>query len=181
MSRSDSVDTIMLQHIGWAEDALIIEEQGHNGDQTGSDKFGSIYANPNVPEICPILPLSVLMLCYPNRPSNGRQQLFSGINSKDRFGQILRKMLGSLSYHQLQILGCESQDIGSHSLRKGSSTYSLGQINGPNPVSVFLRMGQSLGNLKDRYIYAAEGADQLCGRMVVGHFLLYPYIYHHFT
>lgn len=27
-------------------------------------------------------------------------------------------------------------------------------------------MGQSLGQLKDRYIFAGEGADQLCGRMV---------------
>ena len=40
---------------------------------------------------------------------------------------------------------------------------------GPTPVSVFLRMGHSLGKLKDRYIHVnAEGADQLCGRMVSG-------------
>ncbi|KAJ0391783.1 hypothetical protein P43SY_002897 [Pythium insidiosum] len=50
MSRSDSVDKIMLQHIDWAEDALIVEEQGHKGDQTGADKFGKhVYANPYEP------------------------------------------------------------------------------------------------------------------------------------
>jgi hypothetical protein len=65
-------------------------------------------------------------------------------------------------------LGCAPEDIGAHSLRKGSSTYALGQVNGPSPVSVFLRMGQSLGQLKDRYIYHAEGADHLCGRMITG-------------
>jgi len=53
-------------------------------------------------------------------------------------------------------------------LRKGSSTYALGHVNGPTPVSVFLRMGQSLGKLKDRYIHFGEGADQLCGRMIAG-------------
>jgi predicted DNA-binding protein len=35
-------------------------------------------------------------------------------------------------------------------------------------TSVFLRMGQTLGQLKDRYIHSAEGAGQLCGRMVSG-------------
>ena len=30
MSRSDSVDTLMLTHIDWDEDALIIEEQEHS-------------------------------------------------------------------------------------------------------------------------------------------------------
>ncbi|KAJ0392319.1 hypothetical protein P43SY_003151 [Pythium insidiosum] len=34
----------------------------------------------------------------------------------------------------------------------GSSSYALGQVSGPSPVSVFLRMGQSLGRLKDSAI-----------------------------
>ncbi|KAE8960226.1 hypothetical protein PF011_g30165, partial [Phytophthora fragariae] len=29
MSRADSIDTIMLQHIEWTDDCLVIEEQGH--------------------------------------------------------------------------------------------------------------------------------------------------------
>jgi hypothetical protein len=31
-----------------------------------------------------------------------------------------------------------------------------------------LRMGHSLGKLKDSYIFEADGADQLCGRMASG-------------
>jgi hypothetical protein len=169
MSRSDSVDSIMLQHLDWDEDALIIEEQGHKGDQTGADKYGKhIYANPYEPAKCPILAVAVLLFTYSNRPEHGRQQLFSGTDSKDRFGKLLRRLLDGLSDDELRILGCPSEDIGAHSLRKGSSTYALGQVNGPNPVSVFLRMGQSLGKLKDRYIHYGEGADQLCGRMICG-------------
>ncbi|KAJ0403325.1 hypothetical protein P43SY_009359 [Pythium insidiosum] len=50
MSRSDLVDKMPLQHINWAEDTLIVEEQGHKGDQTGADKFGKhVYANPYEP------------------------------------------------------------------------------------------------------------------------------------
>jgi hypothetical protein len=169
MSRSDSIDTIMLQHMEWSEDSLIIEEQGHKGDQTGSDKFGKhVYANPYEPAKCPVLAVAVLLFCYPSRPEGGRQQLFSGTDNKSRFGKMLRRVLQTLSEDEQLSLGCPAEDIGAHSLRKGSSTYSLGQVNGPNPVSVFLRMGQSLGKLKDRYIHFAEGADQLCGRMVCG-------------
>jgi hypothetical protein len=169
MSRADSVDTIMLQHIDWSEDALTIEEQGHKGDQTGADKFAKhIYANPFEPEKCPILALAVLIFCCPNRTAHGRQQLFYGTNSKDRFNHLLRQLLNSLTEDELQMLGCPPNDIGGHSLRKGSCTFCLGQVNGPTPVTVYLRMGQSLGQLKDRYVHAAEGADQLCGRMVAG-------------
>ena len=85
MSRSDSVDTIMLQHIKWENDCLIVEEQGHKGDQTGTDKFGKhVYANPTEPAICPILALATLIFSFPNRLSTGRQQLYLGTNSKDR-------------------------------------------------------------------------------------------------
>ncbi len=74
--------------------------------------------------------------------------------------------------------------IASHSLRKGASTYAIGIPNGPNPVSVYLRMGHSLGNLKDRYIFQTEGADQLCGRILSGlpfHNELFGSLCPHFT
>ncbi|ETL27425.1 hypothetical protein L916_19026, partial [Phytophthora nicotianae] len=99
-------------HVEWIHDALVIEEQGHKGDQTGVDKFGKhVYANPYEPSQYPILAIGVHLLCC---------------------------------------------------------SYALGQVNGPTPVSVYLRMGQSMGKLKDRYIHFGEGADQLCGRMILG-------------
>lgn len=169
MSRSDSVDCIMLQHIDWQGDSLLIEEQGQKGDQKGENKYWKhIYANPLEPAICPILSLAVFIFCSGFRPPDGRQQLFIGTNSKDRFAHQLHSLVQGLSEAEKDRLGCAPEDIGTHSERKGSSSYCLGQVAGPTPVSVFLRMGQSLGQLKDRYIFAGEGADQLCGRMVCG-------------
>jgi hypothetical protein len=168
MSRSESVDALMLQHVDWDGDALTIEEQGHKGDQTGENKYPKhIYANPNQPSKCPILALAVQFFSFPQR-LQGQQQLLAGTNSKDRFGNLLRGVLLKLDENESQRLGGPIEDFGTHSLRKGSSTYALGQVSGPTPVSVFLRMGQTLGQLKDRYIHFAEGADQLCGRMVAG-------------
>ncbi|EEY56557.1 uncharacterized protein PITG_10103 [Phytophthora infestans T30-4] len=119
---------------GWRFfDCLIVEEQGHKGDQIGAEKFGKhVYSNPYTPSQSPVLALAVLLFCCPERGS---------------FGRLLRRVIKSLGEEELCILGCIPEDIGTHSLRKGSSSYALGQ-------------------LKDRYIHFGEGADQLCGRMI---------------
>ena len=64
MSRSDSVDKLTLNVISWEGDALIIEEQGHKGDEKGENNIRKhIYANPYEPWICPILSTAVLVFC----------------------------------------------------------------------------------------------------------------------
>ena len=95
-------------------------------------------------------------------------QVFIGTNGKDRFGNLLHVMLAALDPTQLATLGCQIDDVGLHSARKGSASHCLGQPGGPNICAVFLRMNHSLGALRDRYIHEGEGADALCGRMVVG-------------
>lgn len=168
MSRSDSVDTINLEHIKWSEDSLIIEEQGGKSDQTGEAKYGKhIYANPENPTVCPVLALAVLTFTRSFR-ENGGTQLFAGGNSKNRFSKILRDVFRSLTENEKHLLPLQADEVGTHSCRKGSSSYCLGQVAGPTPVSVFIRMNHSLGDVKDRYIHYGEGADQLCGRMVTG-------------
>lgn len=73
MSRSESVDTLMMEHIDWDSDALTIEEQGHKGDQTGENKFAKhIYANPIQPHKCPVLALAVLFSLFPIEASGIR-------------------------------------------------------------------------------------------------------------
>ncbi|KAG6950870.1 hypothetical protein JG687_00013971 [Phytophthora cactorum] len=161
MSRSESIDSIMLQHMEWTEDCLSIEEQGHKGDQKGVRE--SIYAiavsNPGTCRPS---------FSWPERTVTGKQQLFIGSYNKNRFGLTLHRVIAALDEEETCILGCNPDEIGTHSLRKGSSSYALGQVYGPTTVSVYLRVGQSLGKLKDRYIHFGERADQLCGRMTAG-------------
>lgn len=52
MSRSESVSALLFEHLDWENDALIVEEQGHKGDQMGADRFGKhVYANSLQPWI----------------------------------------------------------------------------------------------------------------------------------
>ena len=168
MSRSDSIDTLMLQHIEWQNDCLCIEEQGHKGDRAGSNKYSKhVYANPFQPHICPVLALAVHIFSSPGRTEGGNQQLFEGTDNKGRFARHMHTALHTgMSDAQKSQLGSAPEDIAPHSARKGSSSMCLGQVAGPSPVTVFLRMSQTLGQLKDRYIFQGDGADQLCGRMV---------------
>lgn len=66
VSRANSVGNVMLQHVDWKEDSMIITFPKHKGDQTGeglsNDKH--VYANPLMPEICPILALAVLVFLH---------------------------------------------------------------------------------------------------------------------
>ena len=94
--------------------------------------------------------------------------VFVGTNGKDRFGNLLHGLLDILNATQKATLGCQVEDLGLHSTRKGSASFCTGQVGGPNICAVFLRMNHSLGQLRDRYIHEGEGADSLCGRMVVG-------------
>jgi hypothetical protein len=167
MSRGDSIEKIMFPHIAWRIDCFGIEEQGHKGDQTGENKYSkSLYANPFNPAICPHLTIGVLVFAGGYRPEKYRQQIFPGTSNKERFRHLLQGILSKLTEEELLDLQCPPSEIGPHSNRKGASTYCCGQVAGPSPVTVFLRMGHSLGNLKDRYIFSGEGADELCGRMV---------------
>ncbi|KAJ1382077.1 hypothetical protein B484DRAFT_316598, partial [Ochromonadaceae sp. CCMP2298] len=131
---------------------LVIQEQGHKGDQTGSEKYWKhVYANPHDPEVCPVLAMAVLIFAGPPRTTTGRQQLFLGSNSKDRFAKQLNQVIRGITEAQLQTLAQDRADIGPYSLRKGSASYCLGQT-----------------SVNDAYFFAGDGQDQLCGRMVCG-------------
>lgn len=154
ISRSDSVETIMFPHMNWVEDCLTVEEQDHKGDQTGEEKFGKhIYANPFQPEICPILATAILIFCSPDG-SEFRQKLFSGTNSKDRNHNLLWSMLRNLTSEELQVLGCNPNDIGSHSSRKGASSYCLGNIGGDVTIFSMKWYINLLYNIIMKYFYS---------------------------
>lgn len=169
MSRSDSIDSLMLQHFDWEIDSMIIEEQGHKGDQTGDNKYGKhVYANPLNPVICPILALAVYIFTTTNINRSKTNQLYPSSDNKSRFGNGLSEELNKLNNLEESQLGCSKHDIGTHSLRKGSGTFVSGQIGGPSTTSICLRMGHSIGQTRDKYIFSEPGSDQFLGRLLSG-------------
>ena len=60
MARSVSVGTIMLDHLSWENDALLVTTPKHKGDQEGNHCYPKhVFANPDNPFICPILSMGI--------------------------------------------------------------------------------------------------------------------------
>ena len=66
-------------------------------------------------------------------------------------------------------LGVSPGDLGSHSARKGSSSYACsGTTVSPPIVSVCLRAMWSIGHVKERYLQYEKAGDEYLGRVVCG-------------
>jgi hypothetical protein len=169
LARSNSIATIMLEHVSWQQDALVITIPKSKSDQSGANSIPRhLYANTTEPCICPVLAFAVLVFSKSYRldpASNKSFPLFDGTDNEGRFSELLKLMINKLNPSEL---GCLPEELGTHSIRKGAASHCTGMISGPSTVQVFLRAGWSLGNVQDRYIFAEQGGDQLTGRVLSG-------------
>ena len=123
ISRSCNVAGLIFPMMGWAEDCMVIRVPKHKGDQTGESigKDKHVYANPFMPEICPILATAVALLCIDRK--RGDYRLFTSSTS-DQFCNILSTVLNDTKLVPLDVnLGAARQYLGSQSNRKGAARY----------------------------------------------------------
>lgn len=170
IARCNSVASIMYDHIKWEIDAMTIVFPSHKGDKEGRRSIPKrVYANPNCPEICPILSFAVYFFTSGWRREGAKKTVFADVtDTEKRFSRWLRSVC-TVEERELANMGLTVVQIGTHSFRKGVATFLSSMIGGPNPVSIFLRAGWSLGPVQSRYILEGEGSDQLCGRAAAGH------------
>lgn len=178
LARTNTVSVMMMEHIGWEADALLISTPKHKGDQEGVKCYARhVYANPSNPVICPVLALAILtfvrsMKHDPASTSSSNSlpnfRVFDGPDGGSRFSDVLARIIAAVPPSGILLLGGDKKQLGTHSVRKGAASYCTGMVNGPSTVQVFLRAGWSLGNVQDRYLFAGAGGDQLTGRVLSG-------------
>ncbi|EKX31310.1 hypothetical protein GUITHDRAFT_83216, partial [Guillardia theta CCMP2712] len=66
-------------------------------------------------------------------------KFFLGNDQKQRFGQVLRRVLSTEDMQEEEVLRLRLKCAGSHSFRKGSVTHLLGIPGGPVSTSIFQR------------------------------------------
>ncbi|KAI8895224.1 hypothetical protein BC833DRAFT_651416 [Globomyces pollinis-pini] len=163
---------LKLNHLNWSADSLQVFFS-----QTKSNKISDIprdpkhiYANPYMPEICPILALGVYLLSIELSEESDSAPLFPGTKQYDRYRKILEKLYTEEDIKcEIENRGLTSSDLGTHSCRKGATTYcSTGIIGGPHPASINLRAGWTQEGLKDRNLKYEIAGDQFLGRTVTG-------------
>lgn len=175
--RTMNTEGIQLSHLSWQGDALGVQFALTKTDQEGEkpSDFKHIYANPLDPVVCPILSLALYLICNGNISvryvgSKAQGSLFPGGHQSSRFSRLLKAGLSTEDGKTACALsGVLPEDIGTHSLRKGASTFvSNGSVAGPSITSLCLRAGWSIGDVLDRYLRFEAAGDQYVGRVVNG-------------
>ena len=181
--RSDSTQHVKTSDLVWREDANGIVFAHQKNDQQGSRKRKArhIYANPFNILVCPFLALFEYLAVYPEilrEAGNRRSKLYRGGSDKResasaRFWSILKDVLEE---HEEEVhrLGYEIDDLGTHSIRKGASTYiSSGTTAAPSAVAINIRGGWSMG-IHETYMLWEKAGDNYCGRVAAGLPVLSP-------
>ena len=186
MARAENVVHAHILHVLWEDDAIVFRFVKSKADQTGRnrDQAWHVYANPHMPEICPVLALACYAFANPgvfstSAPFNegddleeilqrDEGRLFPGGGQYERFMGCLHRIVEKYS-DELMAFGISPGELGSHSARKGSSSYAAsGTTVSPPMVSICLRAMWSIGHNKERYLQYEKAGDQYLGRVVCG-------------
>ena len=175
MVRNCNCDDLNFLYVQWMQDALCTMTESTKTNKDGKrdgeqlvDKH--IYANPLMPEICPILGLAMYLLVYPQVGTRKSKRFFPGKDTHVRFNVDIQKAIANPSFRRYLInRGIPFHNIGAYSTRKGASTYcTSGTTAGPSVVVVCQRAGWSMGPTLERYLKNGQAGDQFCGRVVCG-------------
>jgi hypothetical protein len=168
--RSNNTACIKLSDMVWSTsfDCFHIFFAHSKTDQTGDEsKYPRhIYANPNLPVVCPVTSLAMYFsTCFNSQQLSPHCLLFSGNLQEIRFSKILMKLLREHE-DEVRSMGFEVRNLGTHSIRKGASSYLTSLPGGPSAAATSIRGGWSMGNVKDRYFKYFEAGDQFVGRCI---------------
>jgi hypothetical protein len=168
MCRVGNAASVKISHMEWIEDALgyyfSVMKNDQVGDRPKDPKH--VYANPLKPLLCHITALGLYLLSFPMVA--GQVELFPGSKQEQRFSRFMRfflQMPAVVEHPRTQ--GLKPEDVGTHSLRKGSATYVCGGSTAcPSLVAVQLRVGWALPGVTGTYLRYEAAGDQFVGRTV---------------
>ena len=167
--RGHNTGKIRFSHMSWDQfDCMHIQFRHTKTEQMGKAKRRkrAIYSNPIQFNIDIPFLLGMYLATYFNEEQNPGRKLFPGSQASNaqRVNDILQKVLKE---HQTEVEAMgqgKIGDFGTHSLRKGVSTYLASLPGGPSPAALSVRGGWSMGTVKDIYFDHAQGGDEFCGR-----------------
>ena len=164
--RSSNTANIRFSEINWSTsfDSFEVYFAHSKTDQTGADAKHSrhLFANPNNPLFCPVFALSCFFsVC--NTQQGFNDPLFPGNDQHERFASSLQRLLQEKEV-ELNRLGYQLHDIGTHSIRKGAVSYLASLVGGPPAAAVCIRSGHSMGQVRDVYMRYVQAGDEFVGR-----------------
>jgi hypothetical protein len=137
-------------------------------DQDGSKNFKPChsYVNPEDCSVCPISALFEYLCCSPGILQGLDSLLFPGSEEDNWFRNILNQLLEK---HRGDLDVCEVKDVGTHSIRKGATTYApSGSVASSSSVAINNCGGWTLGVVRDVYMLYEKAGDHYVGQILAG-------------
>lgn len=169
MKRAENCVDCKINHIRIEHDCLVFEFAKGKNTQDGDDHVGPwhVYANPENPAVCPVLALSRYLFTFPDHLAKNAS-LFEGSSQYERYSKIFHRACEEYK-DDLALFGLKPEDLGTHSGRKGVSTMvAAGCTVSPPIISLCLRVGWTMGGVKERYLKHEKAGDQYVGRCATG-------------
>ena len=146
MKRAENCVDCKINHITIRNDALVFQFAKSKGHQNGEEHVGPwhLYANPEHPHLYVVMSLARYLFTYPQLLKDD-SSLFQGTSQYNRYAKLFLQMISD-NKSELQQLGVEEGDLGTHSCRKGLATMvAAGCIVSPPIVSICVRAGWVMG------------------------------------
>ena len=170
MTRTSNTMNIFFNHLSWGGDCFRVTIDSHKSNRNGNNQSSHyesnmkhVYANPLNPSICPFLSLGILIVC--NSGYSGK--LFSNDHTNVSFSNWIVKLGETLTSEEKGSIGIDLDRIGSHSVRKGGTSYAA-STDMTALMALFLRGGWGFGTVLPIYVQALEGGDCCVGRVLSG-------------
>ena len=121
-----------------------------------------MYANSLNPFISPLLAIAQYFLTFPETLKTNAA-VFQGMSQYNHYLSAFQKFVAEHKV-ELQKLGVQHGDLGTHSCRKGVGTMvSAGCTISPPIISICIRYGWVMGGVKDKYLKYKAAGDQYVG------------------
>lgn len=168
MKRAENCVHAQMIHIEFENDYLKFTFEKEKGRQHG-DVHGPwhCFANPEKPHICLVLAFAKYIFTFSDILQEGKP-LFPGTNQYSRYSNRMLQLYCHLK-NDLFSMGIDWKELGTHSARKGvGSMVANASTVGPPIVALCLRIGWSLGGVKDKYLFRQDAGDLNVGRRAAG-------------
>jgi hypothetical protein len=165
--RCGNTARITFRDVSWTEsfDSFSVLFSHSKTDQLGEQAKHArhIFSNPLSPIVCPVLSLAIYLQSCFNTQQTAGGLLFPGNGQDARFSIILARLLLSKK-REVELMGYNVDDLGTHSIRKGAVSYLASLPGGPPAASTCIRAGWTMGKVRDIYMRYVTSGDQFVGR-----------------
>ena len=165
MKRTENCVDCKINHTTIRNDSLVFQFAKSKGQEHVGPWH--LYTNPEKPHLYIVLSLAKYLFTYPQFLKEDAS-IFQGASQYNRYAKLFLQLISD-NKSELQLVGVEDGDFGTHSYRKSVASIVATKFTvSPPIVSICVIAGWVRGVVKDWYLKRESAGDQYVGRCASG-------------